>query len=259
MKNIIIAGVIVIIGAGVFLTHPFKSRAPEVVDTGTTTPIENTESSTTPINNPTKIPATAEKLSATDLKTIQELKDVWDKYLTAAKAHDVDTTTSLSFQVSDSCQHLDKTQKECFALMDTLVSAFSDIKISDFRTAWYDSKQAILFSKQKPATLDGNIGFYQPRIYFGMKDGKYKVLSVFPNWGRFANKNIVKAANVQEFLQKGTLDSDKDGLTDMEENCDNGGGPDSIKNCKKTDPFVRDENKNGWWDGIEIYIRPITN
>ncbi len=256
MKNIIIAGVIIVIGAVVFFTHPFKGKAPENVDVvATTTTTVNTETKL----DANKTPVVTVKISPEDAKMIKELQDIWNKYLLSAKNHDVKTLASLSYQLSDNCKDLAKTEKQCFEAMDQLATIFAEIKTTDFKIVWFDKKQAVLMTEQRPTTLDGNPGFKQPRIFFGVKDGAYKLLAIFPDWGRFANKSMLKASDIPAFLQKGALDSDKDGFTDMEEDCDSGGGVGSIDGCKKTDPHNRDENRNGWWDGVEAYIRPITN
>ncbi|MFZ3020157.1 MAG: hypothetical protein WA051_01390 [Minisyncoccia bacterium] len=251
MKNIIIAGVIIVIGAVVFLAHPFKSQAPEVTNIASTTTEANVEdvSSTT-----IKTPAKSTPTYSTD-KATRELQIIWDKYLAAAKIHDLKTISELSYQLSDNCKHPETTQKECFVSMDVVVKAFEKIKTTDLTVAWKDAKQAILMTEPRPDTFDGNTGFYQPRLYFGVKDGTYKLIAVFPDWGVFANKDKVKAGEVQAFLAKALVDSDKDGISDLEENCDDGTGAGTIKGCTKTNLFNKDENKDGWWDGIDPYIR----
>ncbi len=265
-KNIIIATVIVLLGAVAWFMRPSKFVESPVLSS-TTTPAK-TDEPTSGVNQTKQSAKTASSTgelislsfkSDPDDVMIKPLQEIWDSYLSALKTRDVPKVASLSFQLSPNCANLDKYQKECFQAIDDALKAFENIKTSDFTVVWYDNRQAILMTKPRAATYEGSPGFYQPRIFFGVKDGVYKVLAVFPEWGRFANKDKVPAAEVQSFLQKGMLDSDKDGLTDMEENCDNGAGPGSIGGCKQTDPNVRDENRNGWWDGVEAYIRPIQN
>ena len=251
MKNIIIAGVIIIVGAVVFLAHPFKSRAPENTNIATTTVeanVGNTSSTTT------KTPVKTNSTYSAD-KANRELQIIWDKYLAAAKVHDLKTISELSYQLSDNCKHLETTQKECFVSMDVVVKAFEKIKTTDFIITWKDTKQAILMTEPRSDTFDGNPGFFQPRLFFGVKDGSYKLIAVFPDWGVFANKDKVKASDIQAFLARAMVDSDKDGITDLEENCDDGTGAGTIKGCTKTDSLNKDENKDGWWDGVGPYVR----
>ncbi len=57
---------------------------------------------------------------------------------------------------------------------------------------------------------------------------------------------------IEAELQAMILDSDKDGLTDMKENC--GGSMMGNKTCVKTNPNKDDSDGDGWWDGIDPMV-----
>lgn len=244
MKNIIAVGVIVLVVIGIWFLKPFKTYAPQ----NTETQKEITNSETEKIN-PEPIISGNKKP-----ELLSKLQETWNLYLLAAKAHNVNELSKYSYNLSYNCRNLETKEKECFASMDTVVSAFKNIQTDDFIILWSDSKQAVLLTGRRPATFEGNEGFYQPRIFFGVKDGSYKVFAVFPDWGVFANKDKIASENIATFLDKASIDTDKDGLTDMEENCYEGTEEGIFTKCKKTDPNNNDENKNGWWDGLEPYL-----
>ena len=240
-----IVAVIVVVGGLVFLVYPNQSKAPTELPT-TATPMPT---ATTPTTAPTTIPKPNPATKLTD-----EFQTIWGNYIVAVKAHDTEAVKNLSYQLSYACANVSQYQKECFENMDNLIKAVSSLNTKDFTIVWKDAKQAILLTEPKPSTFDGNKGFYQPRIFFAARDGAYKVLSVFPEWGRFANSKLVSDSQRPDFLKNAMLDSDKDGLTDMEENCDDGGSNGPAQGCVKTDPNKKDTDGDGWWDGIEPYF-----
>lgn len=247
MKNIITAIAIVIVIGLIGFFGPFKTYAPTQIPISTSTPIAEVEGNT----------STTTKLiikNNAESKLVEDLKKTWINYVAATKAHDIEKIKNFSYAISGVCENK-ADEKLCFDVMDKLVKAVSSLKMDEFTNLWYDDKQAILLTELKPDFVEGNPGFYQPRILFAKKDGAYKVLAVMPEWGRFANKKLVKEAEISDFLKRAILDSDKDGLTDMEENCDGGEGYGTIKGCDKTSIVKNDTDGDLWWDGIEIYFR----
>ncbi len=246
MKNIIIIVVALAVIGAISFFSPFKTKAPEQIPTATTTATE--------INNETSSTTQSTIQTSAELKLINELKKTWGEYVEASKYHDIEKIKTLSYSISGVCANK-ADEKICFDLMDKLVKAVNPLKMSEFVNVWYDDKQAILLTDLKPDSVEGNPGFYQPRIFFAKKDGAYKVLAVSPEWGRFANKQLVKESEMSDFLKRAVLDSDKDGLTDMEENCDAGDGYGTVKGCVPTNVSRNDTSGDGWWDGIEIHFR----
>jgi len=95
-----------------------------------------------------------------------------------------------------------------------------------------DDKQAIL--SRNPERSDGQ--YLLEKIMFIKVLDSWKLLSI----------------NTQGFIDEGEdnflVDSDKDGLLDVEENCTADNNP----WCEETDPANRDTNNNGWWDSVDI-------
>ncbi len=71
--------------------------------------------------------------------------DVWQRYLAAANAHDLETLKTLSYQLSPACSDPDKIT-ECEGLMDSVYFFGSGFKQADFNNIVYDAKQIVLSS-----------------------------------------------------------------------------------------------------------------
>ena len=69
--------------------------------------------------------------------------DVWQRYLAAAEAHDLETIKALSYQLSETCADPNK-KIECEGLMDSAHFFGSGFKQSDFKNVIYDEKQIVL-------------------------------------------------------------------------------------------------------------------
>ncbi len=245
MKNIIaaIAGVLVVGGAVWWgVSHRETSPAAQV-------PVSMPDISTPSI-------AVGEPSSTSpDAKVIAELQGVWKKYIAAVKAHDITTVRAMSFRQSTVCGN-PSLQKECFELMDALAENVSDFKAEDLTLVWYDEKQAVLRSPLRHIVNTDNEGYAQSRVFFAKSENsdEYKVLAVMPDWGRFTGTMGATKEAVAALLEKGILDTDKDGLTDMEERCETGNGEVVETGCSTTDQEKRDTDGDEWWDGIEIYF-----
>lgn len=183
-------------------------------------------------------------------------KDPWvafDKVLSSEKNHDINGINSASEKPFD-CGTA--TVGACSSLMDFLYRVQSTLIKSDFVNKWEDGKQIIFSSKPMKADTATSKGYKVSFIYF-VKDaasGTVRLIGVKPNV-RFSYDTVntdLTNSQIEKELQNMMLDSDLDGLTDVEENCE--GAKQTEKICVKTDKDKRDSNGNGWWDGVEVLL-----
>ncbi len=78
-----------------------------------------------------------------DAPAIAQAWDVFQRYIAAAKAHDLPTLTSLSYQLSPTCTDATR-REECYGLMDSAVFFTSDLNQSHFTHVAYDDKQTVI-------------------------------------------------------------------------------------------------------------------
>jgi hypothetical protein len=225
MKKLIIAVValIVLIGALVWIK---KHQNPNV--------------------NPTPAPAL---LTKEDTQVLNEAWGVFAEYLTALKAHDLPSVTSLSYQLSDTCKD-PKQLKDCYAKMDSVSSVVGVFKQTDFTHIAYDAKQIIIYTDWHTEKTDLAYGYARNIIYFVRKaDGTPQVLSMsLPE--EIVYTLIAKGdtdATLQKELAPRLVDTDGDTLENEVENCTY---PNAPKTCVKTDPTKKDSLGDGWWDSI---------
>lgn len=193
------------------------------------------------------------------LNTISLLDTAWntfENYLSRAHAHDIEGVKALSYKQSGACKNKD-TEKQCFALMDNVYSIGKDFRKEDYVNIWSDEKQLIVFTSPRYDDTEKQYGLIQSYLYFTReKDGSTKLLAIDPARGWYVDKASSTKAQWMESLTKLATDSDKDGLTDNEENClDAKGG--AVLQCVKTNPQKRDSKGDGWWDGVRVYINRI--
>lgn len=245
MKNKILIGIgaILIISALIFGLKVNKAKAPvgtEEVSVATTTVATTTATSTKPeIKN---------SLSHTAWT-------VFENYLNFAKAHDLSGIKSLSYQLSPTCADATKTE-DCNALMDNVYFFGKDMKEKDFVVIWSDSKQIILSTNFKRQEIGTTTAAYTRGIIYFTKDLKnnIKLLTFNPEDGIAINRDKIAPDQLEARLIHMTIDSDQDGLPDTVETC---AGFAVEANCpnKITNPNKRDTNGDGWWDGVEIFLR----
>lgn len=70
---------------------------------------------------------------------------VFEKYLEAARGHDLRTIRELSYQTSATCNDPGQ-EPECFALMDSVYSLANNLEFSDFKYHISDERQIILYT-----------------------------------------------------------------------------------------------------------------
>jgi hypothetical protein len=83
------------------------------------------------------------------------------------------------------------------------------------------------------------------------KDGSYEKYKIFFIRNPENNKIDILSFDKTTASEKNKFtDSDRDGLTNREEKCEKN-KEQTGSSCIKTDPYKRDTDKDGWWDGIE--------
>jgi len=253
MRNKIFGGILVLIVFSVGAFFSYKKRSsqyempPEAISTvsvaTSTDSVKSTE--TTPTGG--------------GLMTITVFDRAWmtfEDYVSRAHEHNIVGVKDLSYKQSAICKNKE-TEKQCFTLMDNVYSIGKDFRKEDYKNIWSDEKQVIVFTDPRYDNAEKQYGLIQSYIYFTReKDGSAKLLAIDPARGWY----IEKASSTREEwvtkLKKLTQDTDKDGLTDNEENCLDAKGVTEVS-CVKTDYQKRDSKGDGWWDGVRVYINRI--
>jgi hypothetical protein len=144
-----------------------------------------------------------------------EAWDTFQRYLAAAKAHDLAKLAALSYQLSPECKVAQADPSKmapCTELMDSVAFFTESFKQSDFTRVAYDDKQIVIATDYlKIPDSDQPI---KTVIYF-IRDPSPKLLGI-----RFC--------------------IGKEGETDE---------------CVRTAPEKRDQNQNGWWDDVEALFK----
>jgi hypothetical protein len=188
-----------------------------------------------------------------------EIKEVVPAVIAAAPSSSgADQTQSISQPPPDKTEdppvseHL---REEWEAVKNDLTPKKAMITREDFIgvTLHKDGNQSLLVTQTVRKELEKEMNYVNKNIYF-IRDPETKTLKLF---GLDINVRSVtrKVASTGETLseedilrayEKQAKDTDGDGLTDEEENCELG-----QPNCIKTDPTKRDTDGDGWWDSIE--------
>lgn len=167
--------------------------------------------------------------------------DLWliiEKYKTYLKNHDMSGINSISYKDSDGCNNT----TACDQIFDYVYNLVNSYNESDFAFKLIDDRQAILWTPIKKTSTT----YEKAGAFFAKNNGEYKLLSVGPRIWHYSLSTSEK--NAQE-LDRMYLDSDSDGLTNEEEKCE---GAQSVSmGCKITDPYNKDTDGDGLWDGIE--------
>lgn len=180
--------------------------------------------------------------------------DTLNLYLARLKAHDIEGVKNLSHQQSDACKNK-QTEAECFKLMDSAFLIGSELKQESYIHRAEDSKQLILTTKvEKDSMGTTTVGLVRGQVVFTKTaSGEYKILSFDLGKGLYRAVPAGSTADdVYKNLESAVIDTDKDGLFDDEENC---ALEFAYPGCVKTDPQKNDTDKDGWWDGVEVFFR----
>lgn len=192
------------------------------------------------------------RLAKAEVSDFERSFAVFDEYLAAAKAHDLEKLSALSYQLSETCKDESK-RKDCEALMDNVAYFGTAFSRENMKVFGRDRKQIILAGEFQEI-LEGDVpSITRPIIYFVREDDAVKLLSFNPFQGAFFFRGDAATSTVSERLWASIADSDNDSLPDKTENCeDNESGPD----CVKTNPSKKDSDGDGWWDSIEALFYP---
>jgi hypothetical protein len=179
--------------------------------------------------------------------------DVFTQYAMYAGKHDIEGVKKLSYKLSSICAD-PKQVEACYMRMDTVADVKTILQKKDFTNIWSDDKQIILFSNPVIThTAEGDS--YKNGFIFFTRDaqGDPKMLAIVPSRQWVATREATTTdAQVAETLKNMVKDTDQDGITDMGELCLE--GVTEKQGCIKTDPYRRDTNTNGYWDGVEQYF-----
>ncbi len=202
---------------------------------------------------PTEVPTIA---SDSDQALAHEAWTVFQTYLGFLKKHDVAGVKTVTLELSSTCADKAKSV-ECNKLMDGAYKIGSTFKEADFTRLLSDSKQIILSTPFHTETSDLARASVRQAIYFARNEkGVPKVLSyTFPNEITYVIYDATESndmAALDKRLTFRTNDKDLDGMPDEVEDC-SFIGVDTT--CKKTNPDNRDTDGDGWWDGVEPYIK----
>ncbi len=197
--------------------------------------------------------STSTPLSSTDKEVMHIAWTTFQKYLTALKNHDLAQVKELSYQTSDICKD-PKQQTECFKKMDDAYKEVKDLEEDQFTHSMYDAKQIIIYGDWR--TVDGDLayGYARPMIFFTRTSSGSPQILFFMTPEEFVytlrDKGDDKDKLIAE-LQPRIRDSDGDTSEDEVETCSY---PNAPKECVKTDPYMKDTDKDGWWDSVETWF-----
>ena len=196
--------------------------------------------------------ATSSAVFGADPKTAARPNDPWvvfDLFVEYAKAGDVDGIRSVLFQPElVRCDNVTKEQCDNMIRFAYLVTSLA--YKPEYVHRWEDDKQIILSTDYKPLGDDAaGQGYERNYLYFAYaSDGQLKYLgSHGASWSAVVQEGQTHE-EFEEDMQESMRDSDNDGIADNYETCGNGTYADT---CKRTDPFDRDTDDDGWWDGTE--------
>ncbi len=179
---------------------------------------------------------------------------IFQDFLLKAQARDIEGVKLLTYKQSEACADPER-EEECFLRMDGVYELGKDLRKQDFVHIWEDRSQIIISTDFIRVEEGGLVGFARGYVYFVRDDftGSIKVLTFNPARGwLYTPKETDTPEFVEEKLQAMILDSDEDGLTDQQETCT--GIYFEDPDCTNTEPFKRDTNGDGWWDGVEYYF-----
>lgn len=196
----------------------------------------------------TTVPSPIPAVTETNKDEKSEAWTVFQKYVNAAKAHDLAALSQAAYQISATCKDPAK-RTDCNGLMDNAYNFGSGFREEDLTHLTSDKKQLILASDYVK-NLDGDApSLTRGVIYFVRQDGALKFLSFKPFDGSFIVRTPGAATStIEARLEALTKDTDGDTLPDEVELCK---GDNVDPSCSKTDPKRKDTDGDGWWDSIE--------
>ena len=173
--------------------------------------------------------------------------ELFQKYLSYNKARDIEKIRGVVYKISPVCED-QKTIIDCESRMNAAYQYGSALKKADFENIWEDNKQLILLSNFWEEENDIGMGRFRSIIFFIKDESGLKLLSFSPAKGAAIQKSDASLEELNARAIRYTEDNDNDGKSDYTEECLDA-TPE--KTCTKTDPKLRDTDKNGFWDGIQ--------
>lgn len=186
--------------------------------------------------------------------TVQDAWIVFQNYIESAHNHDLPAFTKAAYSLSSVCKDANQ-QEECFRRMDSVYESGKKLTRNSYTQFLYDDTQAMLYTDAQFKSTETKISLVRGYIYFGIDDqGILKIHTFDPNRGWNIDKGNLTQAELEKKLKEISIDSDSDGLTDLEETCTDVVGS-IVEGCVKTDPMKKDSFGDGWWDGVRIFLR----
>jgi len=171
---------------------------------------------------------------------------VFQNYILAARANNLEELRSLSYQLSETCRDESKLEG-CKDLMNNAYYFGSQFHIETLKNIVYDKKQIILFGDYAESATTESVSLLRFIIYFVREGGTIKLLSFSPFDGTFTVRSSEATSTQLSGLRDKLRDSDLDTLSDSAEECLNSG----METCTKTNPEKRDTDGDLWWDSTE--------
>jgi hypothetical protein len=208
-----------------------RNSLPTATGNGTNTPVVPTSAT-----SPTKI----FNFITDPWAVIQKLMGYWS-------THDSAGVNSVSFR-----QVVCTGTKSagCNTSFDALNREFSAYTQGSFSTEWSDDKQIILSTAPLAVNDTTSKGYRKTYLYFIIEgSGNIKFIGrIVRDWTMLTGNTSLSDSAMEASLQERLKDTDMDGLADKLETCTD---PQKDKVCVRTDPYKRDSNDNGYWDGTE--------
>jgi len=249
-KIISIISILVLISSIIF----FANRKSE-------NPVEKTSfvevASTDKTESVSVVPSAITQSNTANQKTVLNAQDAWNvfqKYIQAARTHDISSLEAVAFSLSATCTN-PNLRKECFVLMDGVYNIGKSFFQSDYKNFMYDSKQAILYTDSRVESTETKTALVRGYIYFGRDTrGNLKLLALDPSRGLSVDTGTSTLAVLEKKLIEMSIDKDMDTVFDLQELCIDSIGKDVV-GCIKTNPLKKDSLGDGWWDGVRIFLR----
>jgi len=212
-KQLTSAIILIVLVAGVifFINRKTVTPAPVVVSTATTSP-------DTSVKQPS---------------LLSESWNTFESYMTAAKNHDLQTVTKLSYKLSAACK--DPAQlTACYQKMDTAYTAGKDFTKKDFTQIVSNNKQIIIYTDWN-TVYDTNVTIAaRSLIYFvRSSSGAPLILSFNPSQAEFISHTNTAGKPISQAQIDG-----------------------AVASTTKADDIAltKDNDGNGWWDSIQQYF-----
>jgi hypothetical protein len=187
-----------------------------------------------------------------DIAAVEEGWATLQEYLSAAESKDLEALKKVAYQLSPTCKDTQK-RTECETLMLSAASFGREINRENIGLLGRDDKQTILVSPYYKNEEGESPSMIRTIIFLARDEERLKLLAFNPFQGTFMLRLDQATSTISTRLDDMTRDSDKDGLADMDEKCEDANGP---SDCRETNPNKRDTDGDGWWDSLGRLFYP---